>query len=131
MLKENKSDYEVNLSASRDTGFLCKHYRTFAATRIPTSIHLKNDFATDPLSQAKHFSKFFASIFIESSVLIPTSNVLGIPILEEFDTSINRIECIAEGLDVTKASGADGIPPIVFKKCYNTIRKSYLNYSTK
>ena len=32
MLEEDKSDYEANLSASRDTESLFKFYRTFATT---------------------------------------------------------------------------------------------------
>ena len=124
MLEKDESDYEANFSTSRDTRSLFKYYRKFGTTHIPTSIHLKNEFATDPLSPAKLFSKFFASIFIESSDFIPTSNVSVLSILEEFDTSINRIECISEGLDITKAAGPDGIPPIVFKKCAKTLSKS-------
>ena len=124
MLEEDKSEYESNLSASRDTGSLFKYYRTFATTQIPTSIQFKNEFATNPLLQAKLFSKFFASIFIKSSDFIPTSNVSVLPIIEEFDISINRIVCISEGLDITKATGPDGIPPIVFKKCAKTLSKS-------
>ena len=54
--------------------------------------------------------------FIESSDFIPTSKVSVLPILEEFDTPINLIECIAEGFDIRKAAGPKGIPPIVFKK---------------
>ena len=102
MLQENKADNEAGLCASRNTGSLLKYYRTFATTQIPTSIHLKNEFATDPLSQANICSNFFASIFLESSDFTPTSNLSVPPNLEEFDRSINRIECIAEGLDLTK-----------------------------
>ena len=75
MLEEDKYDYEANLAASRNNGSLFEYYRKFATTQDPTSIHLKNELATDPLSQAKLFSKFFASPFIESSDFMPTFNV--------------------------------------------------------
>ena len=55
---------------------------------------------------------------------MPTSNVSVLPNLEEGDTSINKIECIAESLGITKATGHYGIPPIVLKKCAKTLGKS-------
>ena len=88
MLEKDKSDYEANLSAFRNT--VSKYYRTLATTQIPTSIQLKNVFATDSLSEAKHFSKFFASI-TEASEFIPTLIVSVLLFLAEFDTSIKRI----------------------------------------
>ena len=98
MLEEDQFDYETNLSASRNTGSLFKYYRTFATTQVPTSIHLKDEFATDPLSQAKLLSKFIASNFIESSDVTP--KYFSSPDFREI-----------------KATGPDRIPPIVFKNC--------------
>ena len=69
-------------------------------------------------------TKNIASVSIESSEIIRTSNVSVLPILEKFETTITRIVCTAEGPNITKASGTDKVPPIVFRKCSKELRSS-------
>ena len=80
------------------------------------------------LQDDKFDYEVFASVFVERSDFQLTSIVSILPILEEFDTSINTIEGIAEGLDTTKASRPDEIPPIVFKKCARTFSNSLTQF---
>ena len=73
------------------------------------------------LEDDKSDYEVFASVFVENSDFKPTSIVSILPIFEEFDESIRTIECIAESLVITKASGLDETPPNVFKNCARTL----------
>ena len=76
------------------------------------------------LEDDKSDYEVFASVSVENSDFKPTSIVSILPIFEEFDESIRTIECIAESLDITKASGPDKIPANVFKNCARTFSES-------
>ena len=133
MVKEDKSDYQANLFASRKTGTLLRYYRTLQPLKS------QPHFISTTILQLIHFHKrnhlelleYFASIFIDTSDFIPSSKLSFLPILEELDTSINMLECSAEGFDITKATGPVGISPIVFKNCSKTLSKSFFQVFNK
>ena len=62
----DKADYEQSLASERSTGKLFKYFKAFHKPTLPSILKYKNAAAdTDPL-QAVLFSKFFASVYIES-----------------------------------------------------------------
>jgi len=123
-LSNAKSRYESNLVA----GFACKnnskifnYIRNFTkSTSIPSTLFHDSSPTNIDTDKANLFNNHFYSIFTKSSPstiscydnLISFSNII---ITEE-----EVYDCL-NNLDITKAMGPDGIPPIVLSKCASVL----------
>ena len=65
--ENDKIEYELNLAADRSTGKLFKYFRAFKKTNIPSLVFFKNEKAENDSDTAQLFSKFFASVYVQSS----------------------------------------------------------------
>ena len=124
-IEQDRANFESRLANTRSTSKLFKYFQTFKSTCIPNSVSYINESATDSKSQCRLFSKFFASIFTVSSNFVPVEEVEVENPLLDFDVSQIKIRSVCENLDVTKAVGPDGIPPIVFKLCAKNHQQSH------
>ena len=63
----DKIEYEQNLAAERSTGKLFKYFRALNKTNIPSLVFNKNEKTENDRDKTQLFSKFFASVYVQSS----------------------------------------------------------------
>ena len=124
MCEQDQIEYESNLADTRSTDALFRFYRSLKKSKIPSSVHLKNEYANDPTTQAELFSRYFASIFITSRCRTILPRTALVDMIDDFDISESTIVEICQKLVIKKATGPDGIPSIFYKKSASTIAKS-------
>ena len=77
--------------------------------------------AKDPLEKASLFNDFSGSVFptkiSDLSAVVPHGDVVNPDLLMEVSRSNNRVKDIISNLDITKATGIDGISARILKEC--------------
>ena len=120
---DDKIEYEQNLAAERSTGKLFKYFRAFKKSI---------EKAENESEKIQPFSKFFASVYVQSSEFYERfqdcSEIRFLCILTFKET---ETESICEKLNVNKSKGPDELPPVLFRKCRKTIFHSFFQIFTK
>ena len=132
LIEIDKVSYEESMAAKRSTGKLFKYFRAFQKSVLPSIMHYQNENADTDVSKAALFSKFFASVYVESSIFNENGcSNKNQPILENIDFSEQDIFEICKLLNVNKSKGPDDLPPFLFKNAetlshsiYQIFRKS-------
>ena len=89
---------------------------------LPRSVTLGNVPHTDSKSICKAFSNFFSSVFGAPNTLSSyNTSYESIDFISKLSVPKEVIVKLLKGLDVTKGSGSDGIPPFFWKGCADTL----------
>ena len=116
LIEIDKVSYEESMAAERSTGKLFKHFRAFRKSVLPSIMHYQNENADTDVSKAALFSKFFASVYVESSIFNENEcSNKNQPILENINFSEQDIFEICKLLNVNKSKGPDDLLPFLFK----------------
>ena len=88
---------------------------------IPKFIQSGDEIASDDIDVCESFSRYFGSVFEQSDTpsLIKSSETFA-TITLNFVT-IEQIKNQIDKLDINKGAGPDGIPPVFFKSCKDSI----------
>ena len=128
----DKIEYEQNLAAERSTGKLFKYFRDFKKSNISSLVFYKNEKLENYSDEAQLFSKFFASVYVQSSEFYePFQHGSENHFLSNLTFEETEIESICEKLNVNKSKGPDELPPVLFRKCRKTISHSFFQIFTK
>ena len=88
---------------------------------IPGQVHLDQLSASTQGSAADLFAKFFGSVYVSPSAVVPAVNPAlssGSNInIHALSVPIGDIYSRLESLDMDKGPGLDGLPPLLFRKC--------------
>ena len=122
-----KSEYESKLIrdfAFKNQSKIYKYIRNIKkSVSIPNTVHFGEASATEDISKATLFNKFFYSVFSTNNTTSNTSNTNIDTSIRQHLVSINiSEEDVLEALnslDPDKSSGIDTIGPRVLKKCAN------------
>lgn len=87
------------------------------APNIPTEISLDSSFASDPVSKCNLFAQFFASVFKNPVIDVPSFDFKPNITLSSLQISPTDVLEKLTSLDPNKSAGPDGIPPLVLKFC--------------
>ena len=113
LIEIDKVSYEESMAAERSTGKFFKYFRAFRNSVLSSIMHYQNENADTDVSKAALFSKFFASVYVESSIFNENEcSNKNQPILENIDFSEQEI---CKLLNVNKSTGRDDLPPFLFK----------------
>ena len=115
--------HEENLiksASSGNTSLIFKHIRSITGRNaIPTMVTYGNLTAASDCEKATLFNKFFYSVFVHSSFLLPSTDNLPTPVVSLGDISITEpdVYTALASLDPSKAHGIDAIGPRILKYC--------------
>ena len=115
--------HEENLiksASSGNTSLIFKHIRSITGRNdIPTMVTYGNLTAASDYGKATLFNKFFYSVFVHSSFLLPSKDNLPTPVASLGDISITEpdVYTALASLDPSKAHGIDAIGPRILKYC--------------
>ena len=129
----DKIEYEKSLAAERSTGKLFKYFRAFKKSNIPSLVFFyKNQNAENDSDKAQLFSKFFASVYVQSSEFYELfQDCSEKRFLSNLAFEETEIGSICEKLNVNKSKGSDEQPPVLFRKSRKTIYHSLFEIFTK
>ena len=124
--ENNRSEYEQHLSNLRDTKALFKYYRKFRNSELPSVMKLDNSVAKTLSEQANLFAKFFNSAFIISSQpsCLEKQEHSVKQIIHNIEPDRNVIAKLCNDLDLSKSRGPDLLPPVLFKRCSESLTPS-------
>ena len=114
----DQANFEVKKAGQRSFSDIQKYYtclRKSGAT--PSCVNLKSETATDDVSKANLFNKFFISVYHSKSA--STVNEIAadhVPKLSKVKIETNNIRELMVKLKEEKAGGPDGLPNRVLKK---------------
>ena len=112
----DKADYEQSLASERSTGKLFKYFKAFHKPSLPSILKYKNAAAdTDPL-QAELFSKFFASVYIESCTFSEPPEPDSNTVLDTISFTELQILEICQSSNTNKNKGPDHLLPVMSLK---------------
>ena len=125
-VENNRSEYEQNLSNSRDTKALFKYYRKFRNSELPSVMKFDNSVAKTLPEQANLFAKFFNSAFIISSQpsCLEKQEHSVKQIIHDIEPDRNLIAKLCNDLDLSKSRGPDLLPRVLFKRCSESLTPS-------
>jgi len=117
---KNKCNNLVNNPSSKSFWSLSKQItRNFAHSSFPPLFHSDGTVASSPLEKANIFAHKFASnsSVDDSGIPHPQAFPLTEPTLPSFFLSTGTVQRALALLDVGKAYGPDGVPPLVLRQC--------------
>lgn len=111
----------LNVEDDNDPALISKKFWSYVksktkSTRIPETVHYRNQFRSDTSSQTELFNEYFHDQFSEASsydIDIDYSNDNFI----DLRFHIDDVYTILKGINSSKAAGPDGIHGIVLKNC--------------
>ena len=120
-----------NFAFSNDFA-IYNYIKSFSNCRgIPPTVSHGSVSATSPTEKANLFNEFFYSVFNSTSVSFPSSSLSLLPFpdssLCSIDISEEEVYCVLTSLDPSKATGGDGIPPLILKYCADSLSKPLLH----
>ena len=124
--ERDRQEYEEELISSRNRSRIFKYLKSFQNEKFsPEIVHLDwNSVAQSSKERAELFNTYFSSVVTDEKY----EKIDAPPLLEAGGQKIKftekEINKKLEMLVVTKSRGADGIPPILFKKTAKTVPKS-------
>ena len=125
-LNENQVVYETKLQETKNFSNFYRYLRAVRRpSQVPPIVRWKNIEATSSTNKAELFNSFFQSTFSQKDMSSFTlSGSKCERVATEFDVSESNIRKILRNLDINKAKGPDGLPPLLFKQTKSTIAKS-------
>lgn len=95
----------------------------------PPVISWDTNSSEEPLEKAKLFNSYFASVFTvdDDSRKLLVVHTVAHPGLSGFQVEVASVEKHLKNLDVSKVTGADGVPAIVLKKCATSLAPTLTN----
>ena len=129
-----ESDYEISLEHSLDAGPTIDPRRWYQISKSllgrNTSltyppIHVSGDIVVDPQAKALLYNDFFLSICTldESMASLPQVNESQIPTIDSISVAENEVLDLLKCIDTSKATGPDGISPLLLKELATVIYK--------
>lgn len=122
LVLESKLQYEVDLFSSSNIPAIYSYVRCISKDSvIPPCISYQSEFASSDEDKANLFNRFFQSVFkstysATSDKDTPSDNPTH-PALRSISISQQEVFDCLSSLDPTKATGPDGIPARVLKRC--------------
>ena len=114
-LEQDLTLYQRNLAESRSADKLFKLFRLLRRCKMPPLLQYGKFEARTDIEKARLFAEFFQSVFNPSSKPIYSVND-EIEILESFELSETLVASHLKEIDASKATGPDGIPPVLLKE---------------
>jgi hypothetical protein len=117
----NESFDEINIRPKRFWNLVSHKTKR---NSVPHQVYLDNQTTSDSQEKANMFNQYFFSQFNSNTYQVPqlptfVNNNLSTIILSEFEV-LN----VLKGLDVSKSFGNDGLSPVIYKNCANTLCSS-------
>lgn len=116
-----KADYESSLISnfSHDNSKIYKYIRSFSKSiSIPCSVYHDSICANSDVAKASLFNEYFYSVFTKATSHPSPPNDFNNPsAITELIISDDEVLNVLLNLDISKATGPDGIPPIVLQRC--------------
>ena len=119
-VRECHEENLIKSASSGNTYLIFKHIRSITGRNaIPTMVTYGNLTAASDYGKAILFNKFFYSVFVHSSFLLPSTDNLPTLVVSLGDISITEPDVYTSlaSLDPSKAHGIDAIGPRILKYC--------------
>ena len=111
MSQEDLAEYQDNLFAGRSTEKIFKHLkRVKGAPILPPVMKVADQKTRTALKKAKMFNEYFISVYNPRGTC--ETEKLQHSLVCDFDTRTEKVCVILRELDITKATGLDGIPHV-------------------